>query len=322
MAFAPQDVSICIPTYERGPVLVSTLEQLVGQAGELLVVDQTPRPAPDVAARLEAWAGAGALRWLRLEQPAIPQAMNAGLRQATRPLVLFLDDDIEPGPGLAAAHAAAHTADTTWAVAGQVLQPGEQPSPPRAYARKGFRAFLDFPFHSNEPAPIANGMAGNLSVRRARALEVGGFDENYEGVAYRFETDFCRRLCRAGGQVRFEPAASIRHLRSPRGGTRSRGSHLTSASPDFGVGDYYFALSDGSWEAWLYLLRRPWREVATRFHLRHPWWIPVKLVGEARALRRARALTRLASRAAPRDPGPVSHPSTADQRPPGTGHPR
>lgn len=297
----PQDVSVCIPTYERGPVLVATLEQLVGQAGELLIVDQTPRHEPGVIQALEAWERAGRLRWVHRERPAIPQAMNEGLRQASRPLVLFLDDDIEPGPGLVAAHAAAYASDATWAVAGQVLQPGEQPMPPRPYRREGFRAFLDFPFHSDQPATIANGMAGNLSVRRERALTVGGFDEAFEGVAYRFETEFCRRLCRAGGQIRFEPAASIRHLRAGRGGTRSLGNHLTSASPDFGVGDYYFALRDGSPGAWAYALHRPWREVATHFHLRHPWWIPVKLLGEARALAKAAIRSRRPPRLLLRD---------------------
>lgn len=290
MAFGPQDVSICIPTYERGPVLMATLEQLVGQAGELLVIDQTPRHEPAVESRLTEWSQTGSLRWIRLARPAIPQAMNEGLKQATRPLVLFLDDDIVPAPGLVEAHAAVYADESIWAVAGQVLQPGESPSSgPRAYTRSGFRAFLDFPFHSDQPATIENGMAGNLSVRRERARQAGGFDEAFEGVAYRFETEFCRRLCRAGGRIRFEPGASIRHLRAPRGGTRSRGSHLTSASPDFGVGDYYFALREGSWGAWAYVLRRPWREVGTRFHLRHPWWIPVKLVGEVRALLRAAA---------------------------------
>lgn len=293
MRFGPQDVSICIPTYERGPVLLATLRQLLGQAGELLVIDQTPRHEPSVAEALEGWQRAGQLRRVCLEHPAIPQAMNEGLRQAGRPLVLFLDDDIEPRPGLVAAHAAAYALDETWAVAGQVLQPGQQPMPPRPYRRDGFQAFLDFPFHSNQPATIANGMAGNLSVRRELALAVGGFDEAFEGVAYRFETEFCRRLCRAGGRVQFEPAASIHHLRAARGGTRTLGNHLTSASPAFGVGDYYFALRDGSPGAWAYALLRPWREVATRFHARHPWWIPVKLWGELRALTRG---TRLASR--------------------------
>jgi hypothetical protein len=32
------------------------------------------------------------------------------------------------------------------------------------------------------------------------------------------------------------------------------------------------------------MLRRPFREVCTRFHLRHPWYIPVKFIGEIRAM--------------------------------------
>ena len=62
------------------------------------------------------------------------------------------------------------------------------------------------------------------------------------------------------------------------------GSHLTSASPRHGMGDYYFALRSGmSRESAAYMLLRPFREVRTRFHLRQPWYIPVKLVGEMRA---------------------------------------
>lgn len=318
MSFDAQDVSICIPTYERGSVLVETLEALVGQAGELLVVDQTPQYPPDIAARLEAWNRSGAVRWIRLTRPAIPRAMNTGLQCARRPLTLFLDDDIEPQAGLVAAHAQGYAADQVWGVAGQVLQPGEAPGPPRSYTRCGFRAYLDFPFHSNEPAVIANGMAGNLSVRRDRALQVGGFNESFQGVAYRFETEFCRRLCRFGGEIRFDPAASIRHLRAQRGGTRSLGNHLTSASPDFGVGDYYFAMHDGTVGAWAYALRRPWREIATRFHLRQPWWIPVKLLGELRAMRRAYALARLSgSRGRHTLSEPLGSAARA-QQPPGT----
>lgn len=293
VAFGPRDVSICIPTYERGPVLLATLEQLVGQAGEVLVVDQTPRHEPGVAARLEAWRAAGDLRWIRLERPAIPTAMNEALRQATRPLVLFLDDDIEPQPGLVAAHAAAYRDESAWAVAGQVLQPGEQPGPAPACRTTGFWADLDFRFCSTGRTYVQSCIACNFSVCRDRALALGGFDERFEGVAYRFETEFCRRLCRAGGRVLFEPEASIRHLRAPRGGTRSGGGHLTSASPAHGVGDYYFALREpGGLAKWWYILRRPWREVATRFHLRHPWWIPVKLLGEARAAARGVRLAR------------------------------
>ena len=287
--FRAEDVCVAIPTYERGDVLLATVQALVAQApGEIVVLDQTSAHPAHVESALATFEREGRIRWEHLPRPAIPPAMNAGLLRATRPVVLYLDDDIVPASTLVAAHAAAYESESTWAVAGQVLQPGEEPIPPPACLTHGFGAYLDFVFRSSERAFIENGMAGNLSVRRERALNAGGFDENFEGAAYRFETEFARRLCRAGGRILFEPRASIRHLRAPRGGTRSHGSHLTSGSGAYGVGDYYFALVEHAGPAsWAYLARRPWREIATRFHLRHPWWIPVKLVGELRGFTRA-----------------------------------
>jgi hypothetical protein len=140
---------------------------------------------------------------------------------------------------------------------------------------------------------IENAMAGNLSVKRDRALQIGGFDENFPPpVASRFESEFAKRLVRSGGRVWFEPRASLRHLAATTGGTRSKGSHLTSMSPVHGIGDCYFALRTGQGlEKWGYLARKPFREVRTKFHLRHPWWIPVKFVGELRALAAALRLS-------------------------------
>jgi GT2 family glycosyltransferase len=282
-------ISIVIPTFDRGDVLLDTVRTLFAlrdRADEVLIVDQTPQPAASVADQLRSWESSGALRWLRLDRPSIPHAMNVGLQSATSEVVLFLDDDIVPDPQLVAAHRAAHAANrAAWGVVGQVLQPGEEPHARHGYTQTfGLKADLDFPFWSTETASVANVMAGNLSVRREQALDVGGFDENFMGAAYRFETEFCRRLLAAGGEVRFEPTAGLRHLRVQRGGTRTVGSHLTSASPRHGMGDYYFALRSGlSLDSAGYMLRRPFREVCTRFHLRRPWYIPVKLVGEARA---------------------------------------
>lgn len=173
----------------------------------------------------------------------------------------------------------------------------------RRPARRRLTADLDFRFNGGRPAWVTNGMSGNLCVRRERALAIGGFDENYRPpVSYRFDSDFCKRLVAAGGGIRFEPRASINHLRASRGGTRSLGSHLTSASPIHGVGDYYYALRCGQgWERLHYILRRPFREVRTRFHLRHPWYIPVKLLGELRALLLALRLWRRGPRLLPTD---------------------
>ena len=283
------DITIAIPTLGRGRLLLETVRLLIDlrpAAGAILVVDQTPKHDDDVSGQLNAWAAAGTVRWLRRQTPSVPGAMNDALRAAQTGLVLFVDDDIVPGSHLAGAHAKAYDDEPeAWAVAGQVLQPGEEPAEPlRTWREAGWLAGLDFPFRSTRRAWVRNGMAGNLSVRRDRAVQIGGFDENFRGVAFRFETEFCQRLWDHGGKVLFDPAASIRHLRAADGGTRCYGRHQTSASPSHGVGDYYFALRRGSGVSRIaYMARRPVREVCTRFHLRHPWYIPVKLAGECLA---------------------------------------
>jgi len=296
-AGAAPDVSVVIPTYRRGQVLIETLEHVLAlqpPAREVLVVDQTEQVPAPIAARLREWSARGVLRWLRLRPPSIPAAMNRGLLEARGEVVLFLDDDVVPAPDLARAHASAYAETGVWAVVGQVLQPGETPGPAPAPGRgRGAWRDLGFRFSAGGRAFLASGIACNLSVLRARALAAGGFDENFVGVAYRFETEFCRRLARHGGCVLFDPRAKIRHLRAPSGGTRALGDPLRSARPEHSVGEYYFALRECRWfELPAFVGWRMARAVHSRFHLRRPWWIPVKLLGEVRGLAWAAALHR------------------------------
>ncbi len=290
-------VSVVIPTYERGPVLVDTVRLLLAQEPrpvEIILADQTAQPEPEVAAQLEAWERQGTVRWLRRTVPSVPQAMNHGLGEAKAPIVLFVDDDIVPGPGMLGEHARNYADADTWAVVGQILQPGQSPlQGADGGTRRGIWRDLEFPFNGDLRRQVFNCMAGNLSVRTDRALQAGGFDESFLGVAYRFETEFCRRLIRLGGKVFFDPAASVRHLQAARGGIRAWGGHLRSGSPAHSVGDYYFAFreSAGS-ERMAYVLGRLLRSIRTRYHLRHPWWIPVKLTGEVRGLWQAYRLSR------------------------------
>ena len=212
--------------------------------------------------------------------------MNVALLAATTPLVLYLDDDVEPSAGLIAAHQAAHAADERWAVVGQILQPGEEP---RHFEQP--EDDLEFHFNHDRGRLVANVMAGNLSVKRGQAIAAGGFDENFVGAGYRFETDFALRLIDAGGTIWFAPEATLRHLKLSTGGLRSYGDHRSSPSPAHSVGDYYFAIHHRR-PLWRYALRRMRRNVATRYHLSHPWTIPTKLIGELRGLLRARRLAR------------------------------
>lgn len=308
----PLTITVAVPTYRRGEVLLSTLRALLAhhEFDELLVVDQTEVPDETLRLVFAQITTAAHVRWLPHTPPGVVGAMNRALREASGDVVLFLDDDIEPQPGLLAAHRAAlRRFPDAWAVSGRVTQAGgghQRPTlnvqPPTAQGNPehrtpntsldaeerggGLRQDLNFDFDGEKSAWVTNVMAGNLSVWREKALAFGGFDENFiPPVSYRFETDFAKRIFAAGGRIRYEPAAAILHLRSPRGGTRTRGSHLTSGSPLHGVGDYYYALKHGcGWERVRYMIRRPFREVRTKFHLLHPWWIPIKFIGEIRAM--------------------------------------
>jgi GT2 family glycosyltransferase len=295
-------LSLVIPTYRREKILLDTicllqpLRAALDEASELLVIDQTEQHQLETEQTLAQWHQQGVIRWIRLPAAHLTRAMNTGLLEANGEIVLYLDDDIIPSTSLLQSHLSIHRQPTYCsAVVGQVLQPGQIPEnrSQRHHTSPFWRDF-DFPFNSTQPAWIENAMAGNMSIQRMEALRIGGFDEHFPPpVAARFESEFAKRLIKYGGRIRFEPSASIHHLAATSGGTRSRGSHLTSASPRYGIGDYYFALRTArGWDRFWYILRKPFREVRTRFHLTHPWWIPAKLIGEVRAFAGALSLYR------------------------------
>lgn len=271
-------ISIVIPTYGREQVLLDTvayLLQLDYVPAEILIVDQTPEHEMETELALKKFEQAGKIRWLRLLKPSITHAMNVGLQQASQPIVLFLDDDIIPDANLIAAHVNAQTQPGCNIVAGQVLQPGEEPL--RSEQESGV-----FRFCSARAQHISEIMGGNFSIKRELALRLGGFDENFVHVAYRFEAEFANRVLQAGEKILFEPAASIRHLKAMAGGTRSYGHHLTTIKPSHSVGEYYYLFrANGITNRLLKILQRPWRAIRTRHHLKHPWWIPSTLIAEA-----------------------------------------
>jgi GT2 family glycosyltransferase len=271
-----QPLTAVIPTYRRGAILIDTIARLASlpvPPREIVVVDQTERHDAETERALADANGRGTCRWIRLDTPSIPAAMNRGLREARQPLVLFLDDDIDPDAGLVAAHARAHSEGDHAIVAGRVIQPWH------ADGRVPMTGFA-----GTTAGPREEFMGGNFSVRRDWAMRLGGFDERFVRVAYRFEAEFAARTREAGGEIWFEPSALVHHLKAEAGGTRTFGDHLRTASPAHSVGEYYYlmrARPDGWGRR---LLSRPWRSIATSHHLRRPWWIVPTLVAEGLGL--------------------------------------
>ena len=271
----PLPLTIAIPTYRREQVLLDTvrsLSRLTPRAGEILIIDQTVDHTPATESALRRLDDDGTIRWVRLSRPSIPAAMNKGLLEARFDVVLFLDDDIVPFADLVAAHANAHR-DGQVLVAGRVLQPWDDDPVAAAWSARGFA--------STEARYIDEFMGGNFSVRRQHALDAGGFDENFVRAAYNFEREFAERWRARSRSIRFVPAAAIRHLKEASGGTRTYGDHLRTHRPAHSVGNYYYLLRSPRTHGRLReFVTRPLRAVATRHHLRRPWWIPVTLVAE------------------------------------------
>lgn len=280
-------ISAVIPTFRRERVLIETIDALRAlpvPPDEIVVVDQTERHEAVTQAALDERAASGAIRLLRLQMPSIPQAMNRGLLAASGEVVLFLDDDLLPDAQLIAAHRAAHATYPGALIAGRVLQPWHEgkkvPDAP-------------FSFACTVPQEVVEFMGGNFSVVRTAALALGGFDENFVKVAYRFEAEFAHRWRAAGHSIRFEPEATIHHLKVAVGGTRAHGFLLTTMAPAHSVGTYYFALRTmAPLRCVAEYLWRPLRSVATRHHLRRPWWIIPSFIAELRGAAWALRLNR------------------------------
>lgn len=269
-------ISVVIPTYKREEVLIDTLEYVLDLSPspyEVLVIDQTVKHTEETESRLKQLQQAGSIQWIKLEKPSITEAMNLGLQKAVSGIVLFLDDDIIPHANLIAAHLDAHR-EGGMVVAGQVLQPGDSPLDISDVS-------VPFRFNSVRKQLITEFIGCNFSVARGFALSIGGFDQNFVHVAYRYEAEFSDRALAVGRKIFFAPEASVRHLKAKQGGTRSFGHHLRSVRPSHSVGAYYFLLrSKNVRRRLLKLIGRPLRSVRTKHHATHPWWIPVTLAGE------------------------------------------
>lgn len=279
-------VSVIIPTYNRESVLIDTLNDLLSLpylADEIIVVDQTRQHQPETDEMLAHWHSAKRIKWFRLEQPSVTRAMNFGARHASGDVLLFLDDDIKPDSQLIRCHAAEYAEPDTSAVAGQVIQSWqtELPADHSSYINGCSDDPDAFLFNSSNKAKIKRFIGANVSFDRNKFLAAGGFDQNFKQVAYRFEAEFAARWIRLGESITYQPKASLAHLKAADGGTRAFGDHQRTLRPSHSVGHYYYMLTVAEQKhRWRRFFWSPLRACVSRFHLSHPWWIPMTFAAE------------------------------------------
>jgi GT2 family glycosyltransferase len=156
------------------------------------------------------------------------RACNAGLYSVTSPAVLFLNNDIELGPGAIAAALRRVASDTRiGAVGGKVIRGhGMLQEAGSIVWRDG--ATAGYLRDASPLAPEANFVRDVdycsgvfLLVRAALLTELDGFAEDFV-PAYYEDADLCVRLARAGHRVVYDPAIVVHHL--------EHGSSITSAA--------------------------------------------------------------------------------------------
>lgn len=204
----PPLLSVVIPTHDRASTLAKTLDGLAKQslpqaAFEVVVApDRCDRETeallqrPPLPVRVATVEGTG---------PAA--ARNAALELAAAPLVLFLDDDVEPTPGLLAEHLLFHLRNPAPPFAGlgrlRWAEPVVSPFMRTIESGEGLFAWpqIEALSRAGRPLPFSFFYTCNLSLKR-ELLEGERFDERFPAALEDGELGF-RLAKRRGLELRF-----------------------------------------------------------------------------------------------------------------------
>lgn len=202
-------ISIIIPSHNRRDLLRALLDALATQQpgtppfDVIIVADKCIDGTQAMVAAYDA-----PFPISLIEQPGVgpSRARNAGADQASAELLLFLDDDVIPAPGLVSAHVQAHADDVDRAVLG--------PYPPYPHAsgdhfRIGTRRWWNT--HFNELARPGHRfvytdlLTGNLSMPRRVWNGIGGLDPQFARA--REDLELGVRLMKDGISFHYAPEA-------------------------------------------------------------------------------------------------------------------
>jgi glycosyltransferase involved in cell wall biosynthesis len=198
--------SVVIPTIGRSNALAQALRALPrpGPGLEIIVVDDGRRPSSELAAAVPA-----GVQVVRSGGVGAAAARNLGAGHAGGEIIIFMDDDLIAGEGLIARHLKAHDGRSDVFVIGHsVPDPVGDGWVARAatlWWHDHFRALSERDRLS--PTDI---LSGNVSIRRDRFWELGGFPESF-GRLRREDWLFGAMVLQAGLEVRFDPDAAARH---------------------------------------------------------------------------------------------------------------
>jgi glucosyl-dolichyl phosphate glucuronosyltransferase len=179
---ATPDISVIVCTYNRYDVLPDALASLTGQTlldtkAEIIVVDNSS----DVRSQRRFWSDGppAAIRVVFEPVPGLSRARNRGMREASAPVIAFLDDDAIAAADWCDALVQTFRRHTDAGIVGGPVRPIWPASEPK-WLHQWQRGFLTIVDHGAEERPLNGGewLAGtNIAFRSEALLEVGGFAE-------------------------------------------------------------------------------------------------------------------------------------------------
>jgi glycosyltransferase involved in cell wall biosynthesis len=224
-------VSVVMPTHNRADAIGLTLDQLALQTGlqgefEVIVVDDGSTDDTENAVRgvLRPFE----LRYVKQACRGAAAARNAGVAQARAPIILFLDSDVVPDPGLLRAHVETHTQASDQLIIGRVKTWPATPVPWCERVAQQGSSGMDYG-DAARLVTFAYALGGNFSIQRRVFLQIGGYDETFPAAGCE-ETEFAYRAEQQGYALFYQPAAVgyHNHARTLAQRCKQQESHMRS----------------------------------------------------------------------------------------------
>jgi GT2 family glycosyltransferase len=215
-------VTIVVPTLNRGPYLINTLQDLLSQEYrpiQILVVDQSTENVPALLELVR--RNPDLISYHKVQFSGLPLARNYGWQHAKYEAIVFVDDDIRCGPELVSEHLRGLTQPNVGMVAGGI----DEPTSSQASGEPGqFNSWTATPsrgFGSTGEFLVSHVPGGNFAAWRSVLQLAGGFDEALAvGAALYEETELCLRVGKSGFGILFIGRARLQHLAAGNGGCR------------------------------------------------------------------------------------------------------
>lgn len=206
-------ISVIVPTHNRSAVLRQLLDSLGAQRyyplSRIEVVVVADGCTDDTHELLRAYQAPYTLRSFIQPGQGVAVARNRGAAEAYAPLLLFIDDDVVPGPATIATHVAAHQAIAHLVAIGPYPVAGR---PGHNLLLQELRLWWNDVFHTmGRPGhryTYRDLVTGNCSIRKADFQRLGGFN----GAFWRHQDwEFGLRALQAGLTIRCIPEAVAAH---------------------------------------------------------------------------------------------------------------